>query len=57
MFLLDQSGNGYLEYNFMSKWFYDIFFGAATGSVNCDFFLLGMTLVSWSLAIDERGGY
>jgi hypothetical protein len=41
MFLLDQSGNGYLEYNFMSKWFYDIFFGAATGSVNCDFFFVG----------------
>jgi hypothetical protein len=39
MFLLDQSGNGYLEYNFMSKWFYDIFLSAATGSVNYGFFI------------------
>jgi hypothetical protein len=40
----------------MSKWFYDTFTGAATGAARCGSFV-GGALVSWSLAIDERGGH
>jgi hypothetical protein len=40
----------------LSKWFYDTSTGAATGAARCDSFI-GENLVSWPLAIDERGGY
>jgi hypothetical protein len=41
----------------MPKWFYDISTDAATGAARCGSFLLEGDLVSWSLAIDERGGH
>jgi hypothetical protein len=40
---------------FMSKWFYDIFTGAATGERPLWFFLLERVLFFWSLAINEHG--
>jgi hypothetical protein len=39
----------------LSKWFYDTFTSAAIGAAPCGFFV-GGALVSWSLAMDERGG-
>jgi hypothetical protein len=40
----------------VSKCFYDIFIGVVIGAVCCIFLLEGV-LISWSLAIDERGGH
>jgi hypothetical protein len=40
----------------VSKWFCDTSTGAATGAAHCGSFV-GRALVSWSLAMDERGGH
>jgi hypothetical protein len=40
----------------MSKWFYDTSTGAATRAARCGSFIGGV-VVSWSLAMDERGGH
>jgi hypothetical protein len=42
-------------HHYLSKWFYDIFIGVATGIVRCCSFVEKGFLVSWSLVIDEYG--
>jgi hypothetical protein len=41
----------------MSKWFYDTSTGAAPREQSAVVLLLEGALVSWSLAMDKRGGY
>jgi hypothetical protein len=40
----------------LSKWFYNTSTCAATGAACCGSFI-GVALMSWSLAMDERGGH